>query len=86
MNGISSTSSSAPYWGLLKDLSNKDKLTLISMLSNSLVNEEREKEEENDDTDWASRFCGVWKDNRSAEEIVDEIRSMRTANSFDLEL
>ena len=35
---------------------------------------------------WASRFAGVWKDNRSAEEIVEDIRAARTANTFDVEL
>ena len=27
---------------------------------------------------WASRFCGTWKDNRSAEEIIKDIRNSRT--------
>ena len=35
---------------------------------------------------WASRFCGVWEDSRSAEEIVDDIRDMRTTNRFDVML
>lgn len=30
---------------------------------------------------WASRFAGVWKDSRSAEEIVEDIRAARTANT-----
>ena len=34
-------------------------------------------------TGWASRFAGVWKDSRSAEEIVEEIRAARTANTFE---
>ena len=32
---------------------------------------------------WASRFAGVWKDSRSAEEIVEEIRAARIANTFE---
>ena len=35
---------------------------------------------------WASRFAGVWKDSRSAEEIIEDIRAARTANTFDVEL
>jgi len=35
---------------------------------------------------WASRFAGVWKDSRSAEEIVEDIRAARTANTFDADL
>ena len=35
---------------------------------------------------WASRFAGTWKDSRSAEEIVSDIRSARTTNTFDVEL
>ena len=31
---------------------------------------------------WASRFAGVWKDSRSAEDIVEDIRAARTANTF----
>ena len=29
---------------------------------------------------WADRFVGAWKDDRSAEEIMDDIHSARTAN------
>ena len=38
------------------------------------------------ETGWADRFVGAWKDSRSAEEIVDDIRSARTANTIDVEL
>ena len=31
---------------------------------------------------WASRFAAVWKDCRSAEDIVEDIRAARTANTF----
>ena len=34
---------------------------------------------------WADRFVGEWKDDRSADEIVEEIRSARTANTIDTE-
>ena len=35
---------------------------------------------------WADRFVGAWKDDRSAEEIINDIRSARTANTIDVEL
>lgn len=35
---------------------------------------------------WADRFVGAWKDDRSADEIIDDIRSARTANTIDVEL
>ena len=38
------------------------------------------------ETGWADRFAGAWKDDRSADEIVKEIRSARTANTIDVEL
>ena len=37
-------------------------------------------------TGWADRFVGAWKDDRSADEIVNDIRSARTANEIDIEL
>ena len=35
---------------------------------------------------WADRFVGAWNDDRSADEIVDDIRSARTANTIDVEI
>ena len=29
---------------------------------------------------WASRFAGRWQDDRSAEEIIEDIRASRNAN------
>lgn len=42
------------------------------------------KKEDAAEKKWASRFVGCWKDERTAEEIVDELRS-RTFNR-DIEL
>ncbi len=39
-----------------------------------------------DDAGWATRFVGAWKDDRTADEIVNDIRSVRTANNIDVEL
>ena len=38
------------------------------------------------DKNWADRFVGAWKDSRSAEEIISDIRESRTANSREIEL
>ena len=32
---------------------------------------------------WADSFVGVWKDERSADEIMDDIYKARTANHFE---
>ena len=37
-------------------------------------------------TDWASRFVGAWKDNRSTDEIINDIRESRTTNSREIKL
>lgn len=38
------------------------------------------------DKNWADRFVGAWKDSRSAEDIISDIRESRTANSREIEL
>ena len=70
---------SARYWSELKGLSNDVKLELITLLSNSMASPTVEKHKSR--KGWASRFCGVWKDSRSAEEIMKEIRDSRTPAS-----
>ena len=75
---------SAKYWSELKDLSDNVKLELITLLSSSMTHSEEPATKPR--KGWASRFAGVWKDSRSAEEIVDDIHAARTANTFDVEL
>lgn len=70
------------YWPELDELSDNLKLELIIMLSRSL----RHRKATKSSAHWADRFCGVWKDSRTADEIVDDIRSMRTPNTFDADL
>lgn len=65
----------SPYWRLLKGLNTKEKLDLIVLLSSSLIKEEPAEE---NPSKWASRFVGVWKDSRTADEIVNDIRDART--------
>ena len=84
INGLNVTSPvSARYWSELKDLSNTEKIELIALLSSSMAiaNEQTTTLKKG----WASRFAGTWKDSRSAEEIVRDIRSARTTNTFDVE-
>lgn len=81
---VSPTPSSviARYWPELNKLSDNTKLELIIMLSRSMRHRKTGKNSKH----WADRFCGVWNDSRTADEIVDDIRNMRTANTFDVEL
>jgi hypothetical protein len=75
---------SIKYWSELKDLSDNVKLELITLLSSSMTHSEEPAAKPH--KGWASRFAGVWKDSRSAEEIVEDIRAARTANTFDVEI
>lgn len=63
------------YWSILKNLSSDMKLELISRLSKSLLNKDQDVAD-----NWASQFAGEWKDSRSAESIIEDIRSSRTSN------
>lgn len=68
---------SVRYWATLKDLSNDVKLELISLLSTSMRNTEE---------DWTESFAGKWQDERSMEEITDDIRAARNAHMKEVEL
>lgn len=64
------------YWSILKNLSSDMKLELISRLSKSLLSKDQSI-----DDNWAIRqFAGEWKDSRSAESIIEDIRNSRTSN------
>ena len=67
----------------MKNLSVGAKLELISRLSSSLLS--TTEDVSNTKTRWTSRFAGCWKDERTADEIVDDLRSARTSNR-DVEL
>lgn len=72
----SKTSASSIYWDMLKDLSSDIKLELIAKLSASLL----VKDDASDTSNWTSEFAGRWEDDRTAEEVVEDIRSARTSN------
>ena len=65
------TPSAARYWAELKDLSDNVKLELITLLSSSMVHS---------DGEWTESFAGKWQDDRSTDEIIDDIRAARNAN------
>jgi hypothetical protein len=60
---------------------NETLLAKVLVYVKSLVPTKEAKTE----TGWADRFVGAWKDDRSADEIVNDIRSARTANEIDIE-
>lgn len=72
----SKTSASNIYWDMLKDLSSDIKLELIAKLSASLL----VKDDTPDASNWASEFVGRWEDDRTAEEVMEDIRGARTSN------
>lgn len=74
MKTSASTSLIDNYFGLLSGLSKENKLRLIARLSNSVADEVVEKENVVD------RFFGAFKSDKSAEEIIQEIRESRTFN------
>ena len=74
---------SAKYWSELKDLSNSVKLELITLLSSSVANSVSEPSSEKG---WTKSFAGRWQDDRTAEEIIEDIRASRNANLKELVL
>lgn len=77
------SSAGAKYWLELKDLSNSVKLELITLLSSSVANSVSEP---SDDKGWTKSFAGRWQDNRTAEEIIEDIHASRNAHIKDLVL
>ena len=72
------------FWPELKVLSNRDKLSLIVMLSSSMT--PLEEEAAKPVKGWTKSFAGQWQDDRSSEEIIADIRAARTTNHFDVEI
>lgn len=62
------------YLGLLNGLSKENKLRIISRLSNSMANEVESNESVVD------KFFGAFESDKSAEEIIQEIRENRIFN------
>jgi len=54
----------------------------MSILSSSMTHPE---EESDAGKGWTEKFAGKWQDDRTAEEIIEDIRAARTTNTFDVE-
>lgn len=61
---------------------NETLLAKVLAYVKSLVPAKDEKTE----AGWADRFAGAWKDSRSTEEIINDIRESRMPNSREIEL
>jgi hypothetical protein len=70
------------YWNLLKGLSTDIKLELIARLSSSLL----KKGEEESLVHWTDSFAGKWQDERSVDEMVEDIRNSRSFTHRNIEL
>jgi hypothetical protein len=65
------------YLGLLKGLSLNDKINLVAGLVNEIATVTEETKRDNK-KDVADRFFGAFHSDKSAEEMIDEIRASRT--------
>lgn len=74
---INSSSIVSYYWNALRNLRPDTKVELISLLAQSLTMPTPKTEKSH----WADKFCGAWEDDRSAEDMVKEIRESRTTGT-----
>ena len=74
---VTPSPTSAKYWSELKDLSNSVKLELITLLSSSVA---QSVSEPSNEKGWTKSFAGRWQDDRTAEDIIEDIRASRNAN------
>lgn len=78
---VTPSPTSAKYWSVLKDLSNSVKLELITLLSSSIA---KSVSEASNEKGWTKSFAGRWEDDRTAEEVIEDIRNSRNANIKDV--
>ncbi|MDR0891652.1 MAG: hypothetical protein LBN24_03470 [Mediterranea sp.] len=69
------------YWTLLKGLNNEIKLRLIARLSASVANEMANDAPK----EGVDKYYGAWVDDRSAEEIIADIRNSRVLGTRHIE-
>lgn len=64
-------------------LSNEDKLDLVDLIIRSMRSAANKLKATTtvSDASWVSQFEGQWKDSKSADEMVADIRRSRTSNS-----
>lgn len=60
------------YWNSLSHLHPSAKVELITLLASSLTAYKPSVE-----SNWADRFYGAWKDDKSAEDMIAEIHAAR---------
>ena len=63
----------------VSDIMQIEDLGLMKKIASAIRSLLPSKEETKDST-WANQFAGAWKDSRSVEEIIEDIRSSRTFN------
>lgn len=63
------------YWEMLKSLSDEVKLRLATRLTASVVAAKSKNVDKTEEM--LEKHLGVWKDNRSTEQIVEEMRAGR---------
>jgi hypothetical protein len=64
------------YFHLLQTLKREDKLNLVALLMNNITDTQPTKKATSQSV--IDKFFGAWKSEKSAEEMIDEIRSSRT--------
>ncbi len=74
---IQTASENSFVWRYINKLSDTAKLDLAASLLQSVAHKKPVMENK----EWASMFCGAWKDDRTAETIIDDIRLSRTKNT-----
>ena len=66
------------YWKLLKDARSEVKLRLITLLSQSIMDDVSDKRPMESETGrFLAKFAGAWKGNESAEDIIATIQDNR---------
>ncbi|MBP3768296.1 MAG: hypothetical protein J6I31_08475 [Prevotella sp.] len=83
LNVVPTSPIGAKYWSELKDLSDSVKLELITLLSSSITYSAHKDSVEKG---WTKKFAGKWQDDRSSEEIIEDIRAARNAHIKEIEL
>jgi hypothetical protein len=63
------------YFGLMKGLSREHKMQLAAKLTNEIA---AESDGHTGEIDMVDKFCGAWKSEKDADEIIAEIHADRT--------
>jgi hypothetical protein len=62
------------YFGLIKGLTREQKIQLAAKLTHEIA---ETTDEHTHDMDLVDKFCGAWKSEKDADEIIAEIRAAR---------